>query len=153
MIDTSWAFTGMVKCKWMRHCLLVFSDPIRIIPIHPGDRHLLGIYWDVQVYVDAALPFGLRSVPLIFTTLADGPQWVLQQRGTSFIAHYLDNFIALGPPGSSQCAENQRIIYETCTKLGVPLASHKCVGPSTCLIFLGIEVDTIAMELNSHKRN
>ena len=138
---------------WMRHCLLVFSDPIRIIPIHPGDRHLLGIYWDGQVYVDAALPFGLRSVPLIFTTLADGPQWVLQQRGTSFIAHYLDNFIALGPPGSSQCAENQRIIYETCTKLGVPLASHKCVGPSTCLIFLGIEVDTIAMELNSHKRN
>ena len=41
---------------------------------------------------------------------ADGLQWVLQQRGTSFIAHYLDDFITLGPLGSSQCVENQHII-------------------------------------------
>ena len=26
-IDTSWAFTGMVKCTWMLHCLLVFVMP------------------------------------------------------------------------------------------------------------------------------
>ena len=31
-------------------------------------------------------------------------------------------------------------------ELGVPLAAHKCMGPSTCLVFLGIEIDTIAME-------
>ena len=59
------------------------------------DRHLLGIYWDGQV--DAALPFGLHSAPLIFTALADGLQWVLQQRGTSFIAHYRLRFIWLQP--------------------------------------------------------
>ena len=122
------------------------EEAYRIIPIHPDDRHLLGIYWDGQVYVDAALPFGLRSI-LIFTVLADGLQWVLQQRGTSFTAHYLDDFITLGSPGSSQCADNQCIMYETCMELGVPLAAHKCMGPSTCLVILGIEIDTIAMEL------
>ena len=99
------------------------------------------------MYVDAALPFGLGSALLIFTTLADGLQWVLQQPGTSFIAHYLDDFITLGPPGTSQCTDNQRIKYETCTKLGVPLATHKCMAPSTFLVFLGIEINTIAMEL------
>ena len=57
------------------------------------DRHL--IYWDRQV--DAALPFGLHSAPLIFTALADGLQWVLQQWGTSFIAHYRLRFIGLQP--------------------------------------------------------
>ena len=99
------------------------------------------------MYVDAALPFGLHSAPLIFTALADGLQWVLQQRGTSFIAHYLVDFITLGPPGSSKCADNQHIIYETCTELRVPVAAHNCVGPSTCLVFLGIKIDTIAMKL------
>ena len=48
------------------------EEACRIIPIHPDDRQLLGIYWDRQVYMDAALPFGLRSAPLIFTALADG---------------------------------------------------------------------------------
>ena len=43
------------------------EEAYRIIPIHPDDRHLLDIYWDGQVYMGAALPFGLRSAPLIFT--------------------------------------------------------------------------------------
>ena len=36
---------------------------------------------------------------------------------------------------------------DTCRELGVPLATHKSVGPTTCLTFLGIEIDTLAMEL------
>ena len=123
------------------------TEAYRIIHFHPDDRHLLCIYGDGQVYVDAALPFGLRGAPLISTALADRLQWVLQQWGTSFISQCLDDFITLGPPGSSQCAENQSIIYKTCTELGVPLESHKCVCPSTCLDFLGIEINTIAIEL------
>ena len=31
--------------------------------------------------------------------------------------------------------------------LGVPMAVHKREGPTTCIIFLGIEVDTAAGEL------
>lgn len=38
----------------------------RIVPIHPEDRHLLGICWDNNVYVDQALPFGLRSAPKLY---------------------------------------------------------------------------------------
>ena len=41
----------------------------RIVPVHPQDRHLLGMMWDGKVYVDAALPFGLRSAPKIFYSL------------------------------------------------------------------------------------
>ena len=123
------------------------SEAYRIVPVHPDDKHLLGINWQGQVYIDATLPFGLRSAPLIFTALADGLQWVLEQRGVSYIAHYLDDFITIGPPNSNQCFRNLHIITETCRELGIPLAPHKLVGPTTCIVFLGIEIDTITMEL------
>ena len=123
------------------------EEAYRIVPIHPDDKHLLGIHWDGQIYIDATLPFGLPSAPLIFTALADGLQWVLQERGNSYVAHYLDDFITLGPPSSNQCSVNQRIILDSCRELGIPLAAHKSVGPTTCLVFLGIVIDTITMEL------
>ncbi len=33
----------------------------RIVPVHPDDRHLLGMQWRGRTYVDKVLPFGLRS--------------------------------------------------------------------------------------------
>ena len=63
------------------------------------------------------------------------------------MAHYLDDFVTLGKPGTSDCAHNQTIISDVCALLGVPLASEKVEGPTTCLTFLGIEIDTVAMEL------
>ena len=44
----------------------------RMVSVHQQDRYLLGVQWEGQVYVDAALPFGLRSAPKIFNALADG---------------------------------------------------------------------------------
>ena len=41
------------------------------VPIHPQDRHLLGMQFDGQVYLDTTLPFGLRSAPKIFTAVVD----------------------------------------------------------------------------------
>ena len=38
-------------------------------------------------------------------------------------------------------------LSQTCEQLGVLLAPHKCEGPSTCLKFLGIEIDSVSMEL------
>ena len=43
----------------------------RIIPIHPNDRYLLGMQWQGNYFVDMALPFGLRSAPYIFSSVAD----------------------------------------------------------------------------------
>ena len=33
----------------------------RLIPVHPGNWHLLGIYWQSQYYMDLYLPLGLCS--------------------------------------------------------------------------------------------
>ena len=38
----------------------------RNIPIHLQDKHLLGMQWEGNLYIDTVLPFGLRSAPKIF---------------------------------------------------------------------------------------
>eukprot|EP00731_Ephydatia_muelleri_P015118 Em0008g838a len=103
--------------------------------------------WQGQVYVDTALPFGLRSAPKIFTALADLLEWIIRKRGVDHVDHYLDDFIILGPTCDSRCKRGLDVVLELCERLGVPLAMEKLEGPTTCLTFLGIEVDTEAMEL------
>ena len=41
----------------------------RNIPVHPQDRMLLGMKWGGDIYIDKVLPFGLRSVPIIFSAV------------------------------------------------------------------------------------
>ena len=49
----------------------------RIVPVHPEDRLLLEMLWEGALYMDATLPFGLRSAPKIFNVLADVVEWIL----------------------------------------------------------------------------
>ena len=119
----------------------------RLVPIHPDDRPLLAVRWHDETFCDGRLPFGLRSAPKIFNAVADALEWRVRRLGVSLIYHYLDDFIVIGRPGSSQCQRDLQLLEEECQKLGLPLAEPKRVGPTTCLPFLGIEIDTLAGSL------
>ena len=119
----------------------------RLVPVHPQDRLLQAVQWEGQVYVDPMLPFGLRSAPKIFNAIADAFHWTLQQQGISHVLHYLDDFIIITPPGSTQCRDNLATLLRVTATLGIPIANHKTEGPAVTLTFLGIEVDTVAGEL------
>ena len=114
----------------------------RIVPVHPQDRHLLGVMWDGKLYVDAALPFGLRSAPKIFNAVADALQWMAEQHGIHDIWHYQDDYITCGARDSGECGFNLQMLLDICRHLGIPLAEEKIEGPTTCLTFLGIELDS-----------
>ena len=73
--------------------------------------------------------------------------WILGQRGLRRVRHYLDDFIVVSLPDSPKCQEDLDIMCHTCGELGLPLAEEKQVGPSTQLVFLGIELDTVHMEI------
>ena len=100
------------------------------------------------MFIDGVLSFGLRSAPLIFTAIADALQWVIQEDGARWIFHYIDDCITVGEPESDECVANmtrmQRISYE----LGLPIEEEKTEDPSTCLTFLGIELDTRVMVMH-----
>ena len=119
----------------------------RVVPVHPDDRCLLGVHWNDQVIVDKVLPFGLRSAPLIFTGLADALQWIMEKNGVRNVFHYLDDFITLGPAGAPTCQKNLEGIIRICEQTGVPLDVEKSEGPSPVLTFLGMELDTIKLEI------
>ena len=93
------------------------------------------------MYCDCMLPFGLRSAPKIFNALADSLEWIIRRKGVAYTAHYLDDYVIVGPPGTSRCADDLHNLVETCKELGVPLAVAKCKGPTPCLTFLGIQID------------
>ena len=123
------------------------KNAYRIVPVHQEDQLLLGIRWQGEVYIDTRLPFVLRSAPIISTALADALEWIVKQQGAGILLHYLDDFITVGPPDSPVCGSNMQNLCDTCAELGVPVATEKTLGPTTCLTFLGIEVDTDLLEL------
>ena len=119
----------------------------RNVPVHPEDRWLMGMVWRDALFVDTALPFGLCSTPKIFTAVADAVEWIGRQEGVWFIIHYLDDFLVLGEPGSEECGTAVQKLLGVFERLGNPVAVDKLEGPSTSLVFLGFELDTVASEV------
>jgi len=67
--------------------------------------------------------------------------------GVTFLIHYLDDYLTMGPPNSETCQQNIDTFISLCADIDVPLALDKLEGPSTSLSFLGITLDTERMEI------
>ena len=65
-----------------------------------------------------------------------------------YLGHYLDDFVMAGRPLSDECHSNLALLIELCDLLGFPMASDKCKGPTTYLIFQGVELDTVKLKLS-----
>lgn len=121
------------------------ADAFRILPVTPSQWHLLGIHWDGHFYFDTRLTMGGRSSPYIFDTFSSALEWICTHNyELSHLCHLLDDFF------SAETVENKgnslSVILNVFSRLGVPVAPGKVEGPVTCLEFLGITLDTIAME-------
>ncbi len=116
----------------------------RNLAVLPSQRYLLGMKWRGKFFVDLVLPFGLRSAPFIFNSVAEMVEWILRHNySIRDLLHYLDDYITAGPPECLDCARNIALASSVCQRLGLPLHPDKTVGPSTRLTVLGIELDTI----------
>ena len=116
----------------------------RNVAMRPDERYLFGMRWRDLLFVDLALPFGLRSAPFIFNSIADLVEWILKVNySVRYLLHYLDDFLSLGPAGSSACADSIAIARSVFFRLGLPLHPSKCEGPTPVLIFLGIELNSL----------
>ncbi len=107
----------------------------RNVPVHPTDRPLLGMVWEDALYIDTALPFGLRSAPKSFSALADGLIWMMGHRGVQRALRYLDDYLFFGRAGSQECTDALQVAVRVCGAVGMPVAMHKCEGPATSLVF------------------
>eukprot|EP00111_Clytia_hemisphaerica_P014519 TCONS_00042745-protein len=130
-----------------RGCFMAKVDikhAFRLCPVHPDDWPMLGYKWLGKYFFDIRLPFGLRSSPLIFNTFADALTWILVHKfHISAIIHYLDDFFVCAPTKQG-CQAKVNAILSLFRFLGVPVADDKLEGPSQCLVFLGIEIDSVS---------
>ena len=123
-----------------------------LIPVHPNDWELLGMFWNGQYYFDKVLPFGLRSAPYIFNQLSDAIEWILLNKcSISFVCHILDDFFIVEPPFytpplDSLCQASLSSMIFTFKNLNIPISAAKTEGPSQIILFMGIILDSGKME-------
>eukprot|EP00117_Sycon_ciliatum_P034800 scpid21606/ scgid26485/ Integrase/recombinase xerD homolog len=123
-------------------------NAFRLCPVAPCDWPLLGIFWQGQFYHDKVLPFGLRSAPYIFDKFATAVQFILEDAcHLSQLLHYLDDFLNVSPPHLPVAEHHRSLILDMLRYLQIPVASEKVEGPSTCLTFLGLELDSLTFEI------
>ena len=129
-------------------CFLAKVDirhAFRLCPVRPEQWYLLCYRWCDQYYVDTRLPFGSRSSPFIFNTFARVLAWIfIYVGGITFLVHYLDDFFFVNYTATS-CQRDMTRFISLSEFLGVPLAEDKLVGPTQCLTYLGIEIDSVNM--------
>ena len=122
------------------------KSAFRLIPIHPDDWNLLGIYWQSQYYVDMYLPFGLRSAPFLFNQLSDGLEWILKNNyGIQHVIHILDDFF-IAERNKSDCLTSFSTLLRVFMSLKAPVVASKTIGPSREIEFMGIILDSVRME-------
>ena len=132
------------KGSWL--CKTDIKDAFKLIPIHPSLWPFHGIKWQGKYYYYTRLVFGSRSSPKIFDTLSVAVCWIATNVfGISTILHLLDDFLTIDPP-DILADRTMALITLLFKKLQIPIAPNKTVGPTTCLEYLGIILDTEAME-------
>lgn len=123
------------------------SSAFRLLPIRPEDFSLLGFYFN-NYYFDKCLPFGCSIACATFEKFATALHWIVQDRANiDTLVHYLDDFLFAGPANTLVCKNLMQIFDITCETLGVPLSEEKTEGPTTCLTFLGLGINTITQTI------
>lgn len=112
----------------------------RQLPVDPKDYNLLGFTFNNKYYFDMRCPFGLRSSAMICQRTTSAVIHIFSQLG--FTADvYLDDFYGAETPTRAESAfQALQTLFD---HLGLQSSQEKDCRPSTKMICLGIEVDTL----------
>lgn len=127
-------------------CKTDLVDAFKTLPTSPDIWPFQGIRWKEEYYFFTRLVFGCRSSPKIFDTLSRAIAWIAKEKyGITNILYLLDDFLTLDEPGSD-AERTMALLTMIFKKLNIKIAPHKTVGPTTELEYLGLTLDTQAME-------
>ena len=90
---------------------------------------------------------GCASSCSIFEECSCALQWIADTKGgITQIVHALDDFFILSGQNKSVCNQNLTTFLKIRTTVGVPIKEDNTVHAQTTMTFLGIELDTIAID-------
>lgn len=124
------------------------KSAFRLLPIYPGDFDLLGFKLGQYYFIDKVLPQGLALSCAYFTAFSNFLHHAVEQEsGLSDIDHFLDDYFFAGSCDTNNCQKLMQCFSSICTKLNIPIATEKTEGPCTCLVYLGLTIDTEKMSI------
>lgn len=130
-------------------CLLGKYDiesAFRLLPVRPEDFELLGFQLDGKYYFDKCMPFGCSISCSTFEKFATFLEFCVKNNApVKTLIHYLDDFLMGGRKSTTECHRLMKHFADCLQKLGVPIAEEKTEGPTTVLVFLGLELDSEEM--------
>ncbi|XP_053405702.1 uncharacterized protein LOC123536155 isoform X1 [Mercenaria mercenaria] len=90
------------------------------------------------------LPQGASISCSIFEKFATFIQWsVSKEANSKNIDHFLDDFFFASVNNSNNCQKLLDTFDFICQDMGVPVNDEKTEGPTTKMVYLGLEIDTI----------
>lgn len=131
----------------MYMCKIDLKSAYRSVAIHPDDYCMTGLQFKftndqfVTTLFDVRLPFGSSKGPMIFHRLSQSVKRMMARRGYSNIVVYLDDFLCVND-SYEKCCETQLVLMSLLIKLGFQVSWKKVIGPSQCVEFLGVMIDT-----------
>ena len=100
-----------------------------------------------KYYQFVRLPFGLSSAPRICTILLSVVQFVLERHHRLSLVRYLDDFLNVSK-SSELASQHLSTAIRVLQQFGLVVNASKTEGPSTCIQFLGINIDSISRTLS-----
>ena len=126
------------------------SNAYRAVNIHPDSRDRQGLAWDfgdgIIFMRDNRLCMGLSSSPYVFSKISDFVVRCLVREGYSDCVNYLDDFCLIGRDVET-CGEAQRRLVAILRRIGFYVSYKKLTPANTVTRFLGIEIDSVELEL------
>ena len=122
----------------------------RSVHISKSSQAVTGLSWNLNgktVFLkDTRLPFGARLSVGIFHRLTQAVRRMMVRKGYDLTIVYLDDFLIISK-SKQACAEALQTLIQLLRKLGFMIHWGKVVDPTTCITFLGVELDSVAMAL------
>src|SRR5882724_6961759 len=127
---------------------LDLKDAYCHILVRSTDWHLLGFHWLGKFYYPVVLMFSGKSAPYIFNLFAEGLHWIIQRHIPAAIWHYLDDFLSIFKSSTPRSTADAAVewIESLGNELGLSFQPQKTIRPCTVIEFLGLELDSDAME-------
>ena len=121
----------------------------RHVPVYLPHRTLQGVRWafngSYKFFTDNFLCFGLKNAPSIFHRISCALTRIMARKGFSNIVNYLDDFLIVAS-SREECLRAQLTLIHLLHSLGFQVNWSKLSGPSQSVKFLGIILDSIAMQ-------
>ena len=123
-----------------------FSAYYKQLNIDLAQINTLAFAFDKKIYFESRLPFGLRSSCLNAQRVTTAAIKIFNSKTPSFATGYVDDVVGCSFVNAAQ--KDYELFWSVTDELGMEKTLDKCEPPTECIVWTGLQFDTINMEIS-----